>query len=509
MFKHIYRLLFRFLLPLLFAATYLLVLQYFQEAKQNTLDEYANNLQREYTIIVNEYSNMADLVIHNAIETKDVLNIMAEARESTGADKDVLRSKLLTLLTPLYTDLTHYNFRQLHFHEPDNKSFFRFHKPEKYGDDLTGIRESVEYVNKTGKRISGFEEGRIFNGYRNVYPLSLNRVHLGSVELSISMSSVIARLQESFKIESQFILLRSVVDDKVFQSERSNYREWPVDPAFVLDRNISENCLFVKHISDRETRKIREILAQKDSGNTPFSREIFYDSRRMVLTFLPIKNFSDTTVAYILAIEDDRKLENLRKSFLIITAAMFMLMVFALSFLFYSIKVNRKIEAMLIYDTLTGALSRKEIFSRLHSEHYRSRRYGSPLSLCMIDIDHFKRINDNYGHQTGDKILCELSELIRSRIRNSDHFGRYGGEEFLLLLPNTEGERAYEFMEALRKNIEEHPFSGERHITVSMGIAAAGNSDDDTNTLIKQADENLYSAKRAGRNLVILSGGVY
>ena len=504
MFSQKKRLLFRLSLPLLFAATYLLVLHYFQEEKQRLLNEYADTLKREYTIIVNEHTTTADLIIHNVIETEEVLNIMDKARESrTPAYKNVLRREMLHLLSPLYADLRNHNFRQLHFHEPDNRSFLRFHKPDKFGDDLTGIRLSVEYVNSTGLRISGFEEGRIFNGYRNVYPLSLNNVHLGSVELSISMSAVISRLQESFELESQFILLRSVVDEKVFASEQPNYREWSVDPAFVMDLNISEECLLLGHISERTSQKIQDLLVRNISGSEPFSRVIMYDNRHMVLTFLPILNFSSRTVGYIFSIEDNDKLANLRDSFLIITAAFFLLMVFALTFLFYSIAVNRKIEAMVLFDPLTKAFSRKEIFSRLNSEHDRYRRYGAEFSISMIDIDHFKKVNDEYGHQTGDKVLSELSELILSRLRSSDHFGRYGGEEFMLILPETEGVQAFDFLESLRQQIREHSFTMAGQITVSIGIAAAGDSEKSPEELINRADVNLYKAKKSGRDKVI------
>ena len=121
----------------------------------------------------------------------------------------------------------------------------------------------------------------------------------------------------------------------------------------------------------------------------------------------------------------------------------------------------------------------------------------------MIDIDHFKKINDDFGHQAGDSVLAELAELIMSNIRISDYFGRYGGEEFLLVLPETGFEAASFAMENLREIIEKHHFKKVKSVRVSAGIAAVVDEKIHKSAiLIENADMNLYKAKENGRNQI-------
>jgi len=128
-------------------------------------------------------------------------------------------------------------------------------------------------------------------------------------------------------------------------------------------------------------------------------------------------------------------------------------------------------------------------------------RYNCNASILIFDIDHFKTINDNYGHIEGDLILKELGELIKSLIRTTDIFGRLGGEEFIILFPETNLASAAIIAEKLRKAVEEHIFTNGKNITISIGVGTfiQGTSIDD---VIKEADNMLYKAKKGGRNRV-------
>jgi diguanylate cyclase (GGDEF)-like protein len=160
-------------------------------------------------------------------------------------------------------------------------------------------------------------------------------------------------------------------------------------------------------------------------------------------------------------------------------------------------------------DALTRLFNRRHFMAVLGCEFDRTDRYGTPLSLVMLDIDHFKRLNDSYGHQVGDEALQGLGQLILAAVRSTDIAARYGGEEFCLLLPETDLDGAAEFAHRLRFAVEDKvlPVGGQEvAMTVSLGVAAcphpAVESGDD---LIRLADDALYRAKRAGRNRVIVS----
>jgi len=159
-------------------------------------------------------------------------------------------------------------------------------------------------------------------------------------------------------------------------------------------------------------------------------------------------------------------------------------------------------------DDLTGLLNRRALIERLGDEVQRSCRYRSNLALIICDIDYFKEINDIYGHVAGDKVLQMISSLIRDLLRQTDIIGRYGGDEFLLILPETSIEGAREIAERIQRAVETFEvhigFDNPIKTTVSLGVAQFNIDKEDTNDLIKRADDALYIAKGKGRNRVYL-----
>jgi diguanylate cyclase (GGDEF)-like protein/PAS domain S-box-containing protein len=168
-------------------------------------------------------------------------------------------------------------------------------------------------------------------------------------------------------------------------------------------------------------------------------------------------------------------------------------------------KIERQLANMALFDSLTGTLNRPAFYQHADKEFARSKRYFRPLSVIMLDIDHFKRVNDEYGHQGGDQVLQIFAEACQEVIRSTDLMGRVGGEEFALLLPDTPIKSAFNLAERLRERITKYPYlAGEMliEITASLGVAELGSDDGDFKALLQRADEALYSAKHAGRNRV-------
>jgi diguanylate cyclase (GGDEF)-like protein len=158
-------------------------------------------------------------------------------------------------------------------------------------------------------------------------------------------------------------------------------------------------------------------------------------------------------------------------------------------------------------DPLTGLFNRRGLSERLIEEWSRARRYGAPLSLMMVDIDHFKRINDHHGHAIGDVAIGHVARLLARDRRLSDILARYGGEEFVLLLPHTPLDGVLSLAERLRYLIEGSHYrtpQGEAQLTVSIGVAAYDASMREAGDLLEVADRALYRSKREGRNRVSL-----
>jgi diguanylate cyclase (GGDEF)-like protein len=170
--------------------------------------------------------------------------------------------------------------------------------------------------------------------------------------------------------------------------------------------------------------------------------------------------------------------------------------------------LNESLNIQATVDALTGLFNRRELNSRLHAEWGRFKRHGHPLSMIMFDIDFFKRVNDDHGHECGDRVLQMLGELVRRQQRRQDIACRFGGEEFVVLLPETGLDAAFTVAESLRSRVAKHPFRCGRSrlaVRISLGVAGAAehapaNEDD----FVKVADLGLYRAKGEGRNRTVI-----
>jgi diguanylate cyclase (GGDEF)-like protein len=166
----------------------------------------------------------------------------------------------------------------------------------------------------------------------------------------------------------------------------------------------------------------------------------------------------------------------------------------------------RELRTLMLHDSLTGLVNHSRLQQQLESESARALRQRRPLSLAMIDIDHFKQVNDRYGHPVGDRVLKNLSRFLRQRLRTSDVVARYGGEEFAVLLSDTDQNTACQVMEALRRDFAliPHETEGENlTVTFSVGIASIPRHAS-VRELLVAADQALYKAKHAGRNRVVV-----
>ncbi len=152
-------------------------------------------------------------------------------------------------------------------------------------------------------------------------------------------------------------------------------------------------------------------------------------------------------------------------------------------------------------DYLTGALNRYAFYTHINDEIERSVRKGRVFCMAMLDIDDFKKINDTYGHRRGDEVLVEFCRLVTSRLRAMDRFNRWGGEEFILLMPETTLDEALAITERIRKEVYEYDFGLDKPLTVSIGLTQ-NRENDNIESLVERIDEAMYNAKRLGKNRV-------
>ena len=170
-----------------------------------------------------------------------------------------------------------------------------------------------------------------------------------------------------------------------------------------------------------------------------------------------------------------------------------------------AIAINKaQLWEMAVTDSLTGLYVRRYFIVKLQEELHRAERYNKGFSIVMADLDRFKNVNDSYGHTAGDRVLKRVATFLQKNIRDVDIISRYGGEEFVFLLPEADKEEAYTVSERLRKKLADLKFDDLPSITISLGIASYPDDSEDIDRLIKKADAALYTAKQSGRNKVVV-----
>lgn len=198
-----------------------------------------------------------------------------------------------------------------------------------------------------------------------------------------------------------------------------------------------------------------------------------------------------------------------RARVLVIGASLLSVFVLALmALLWRNRQISRRLRELANTDVLTGLPNRRAVMARAEQEFERIRRYPAPFSVAVLDLDHFKLINDRFGHEVGDEVLRRFASICRSAVRSTDIIGRTGGEEFVLLMPQTDAEAALQMLERLREQVariaDALPQAGLR-TRVSIGVASCHEADDSFNRLLLRADQALYAAKAGGRDRVQLA----
>ncbi len=273
--------------------------------KNEKIKEHLNNKTKQYEqsyhVLYDQYKRLSTMIFTTKINTDEILYLFKDAYKADEQEKAIIRKKLYEKLNNTYTLLKQYNLKQLHFHLPNNDSFLRFHRPNKFGDNLTDIRPTVKYVNKYKKTVDGFEEGRIYNGYRFVFPLFYEKEHIGSIEVSFSTLVLSKDFIKNFDVVARFLISKDVVNEKVFKNEKINYVKSQFD-NFYFETKVNDTLKIERSIVSKKTKNI---IRQQGLSDSNFS---LYDSaNKHVLTFLKIKNPISQKVVGILVIKSDAK----------------------------------------------------------------------------------------------------------------------------------------------------------------------------------------------------------
>lgn len=481
------------------------------QTQTDYLTEQTQKLKRSLTSsIEHALHQSAKTLFDTSIDIKSINKLMAEAKHGATSIQDEKRQQLYRYLLPLYQRLIKDNVRQIHFHLPGAISFLRMHRPSKYGDDLSKVRYSIQYVNQTQKIAAGFEEGRIFNGYRSVFPIHYRGEFVGTVEISYSYNAIFNLIDDSHNEYNTVLLNRNLIENKLFNNELGNYQVSNLSPDLLEDSvlknfNLQNTSTIKSSTLNAINQQIRSQFLtkqQRQCENCSFITRVNDDS--YLVLFNRLNNIQNNAVGFIVHYIKEPVFDRFRRNFWQRTLLNEALLLALSVLLFFVIRnqIDRKrlLQKMAQTDHLTGISNRSRFKQALNEQIEKTQHKHSPLSMIFLDLDHFKQINDNYGHLVGDSVLKHLSQLIQNGINLNGIFARWGGEEFVLLLPKTDLDTAAKIAEQLRKTVEnQNKF--DFTITCSFGVSCF-QKHDTAHSFMNRVDNLLYSSKEHGRNRV-------
>lgn len=276
--------------------------QYLAQANQS----YAEKIN----LTIDRYSDFSNYLFLTLIDEQTTA-YMAQANAGDPLLKDAAREALYKHLIDSYETILEFNFRQLHFHLPNGDSFLRFHTPQTYGDNLLNARTSIRIANTELRSVQGFEEGRVYNGFRFVYPVFHEGTHVGSVEISISIATILDTL---FVIEPSsthnFNIKRSVVEALVFDEFLENYIPSLLNENYLFDLQVAERFIDRRTLLEGETfqsflRTIKDDVFLQLEAEADFSFHTTFERAHYTAHFVSIRNIDDVHVGYIFSVSED------------------------------------------------------------------------------------------------------------------------------------------------------------------------------------------------------------
>jgi PAS domain S-box-containing protein len=343
--------------------------------KKSKIEEYLKNqsimVDKNYQIFFNHHKNLAALIFRNHINTSKIKHLFSKIYSANSEERQLIRQTIYEKLKPTYETLLNNNLQQLHFHLKNNQSFLRFHKPNMFGDDLSDIRATVKFVNENKKEIDGFEEGKINDGIRFVFPLSLDNQHLGSVEITFATLAMSKEFILKLDQMANFLIKKSVIDNKVLETELANYEDSPIEEFYV--RKSTFKLLHQKYgiqkgeyLNSNFIKQYHKFIQISDI----FS--LYSSHTEKILTIKKIKNpVTQEFVALFVVRGDGTYIANKTKNFYFISA-LFITLIFAVCWFICKLNIYReKLQQNNneLKETIEQEIEQKNLFENIIENH--------------------------------------------------------------------------------------------------------------------------------------------
>ncbi len=433
------------------------------------------------------------------------------------------RDKLLSYAMPIFEEMrSQHQVTHFYFVDPDGVCFLRVHKPKRYGDKID--RFTLDTAKREEAQAHGIEIGPLGTfALRVVRPWKIDGELVGYIELGEEIDHITPKLKEIIGAEMFFVINKKYLDRNQWNEgleTMGQTGEWDLFSKFVV----------VDQTTKSIPSQLRDYLEkhQSDIGLEHFSStvEVSIRKKRLLGGFVPLIDAGSRDVGEIIVLHDIREEGALLRTILIILVisgsavglSLFTFLYFCLGRIEKDIQVaqsglmleiekrkeqEKQLAHLATHDALTGLPNRRALEEALKRAMSRARR-GTESTLLFLDVDNFKPINDAAGHISGDKVLITLTRVLQESLRTEDFLARTGGDEFAILLEQTDIDQAQDIAERTRQSVEEGTFAVNGHefqVSISIGIALVDGEQDIWESM-SNADDAMYRAKKRGHNQV-------
>lgn len=468
-----------------------------ESKKKQYLEIEMDSFSSKIISTLRSYEQFSNYIFYESIDNEEVLELIDKAYNSNENQREKLKKELFSILNSKYKNMEFSIFDYLTIIFPTGEAFFTYNFSENSDENnFKFIRKNQ--ITNTGKRfVEAFEKGNFFGGYRYIY-LTVNKgKYMGVVEISIPLESLV----KNFSIYYPNVDLTIAFRDNIVSKKIGAYQSIE-NLSFIPSRLLSYEEIFVKEKNKKILEKNKKIIVEKIQKEESLGLIEKIDGENYTSLFIAIKNSKEDTIGYLVGTYESNQYNKLLDNFNTEITLVNLIILVSLVATFIFVRDKNRFQKLSYTDYLTTLNNRVSFSEIANIELERSIRYGHCFSILLIDIDYFKKVNDTYGHNKGDEILKNLSLLIKDNLRKNDIIARWGGEEFICLLPETNRESAVIVAEKLRITVEQYSFEEVDKVTISIGVYEKMWEFETLEEIIDKADIALYKAKSLGRNRV-------
>ncbi len=343
------------------------------------LNQQITNLENNYNVVIEKHHVISNIINHQVFSNAHILNLFYKAKHAKDEEeRNRFRAMLYFEVKPIFEHLKESGVNIIQFAFEDNKSFLRMHSPNIFGDDLSTVRHSFVYINANRKPISGFEQGKIDHGFRNLFPLFYKDEYLGSVDISFSSKSIQESMMRLHNTDTSFIIKKNIFDSNVYKNNSGvKYAKSIEHDDFLFSITTADDAKDIASQKVDITKKLKKEIAKNIENNNPFAL-YYHNEHSTIVSFLPIKDIEkNSTVAYLVSYKKNQYLQEMLREYLWVNSAAFLGLLLLAILIYSNIKHRVNLENEV-----------KERTKELENEKTKAQKATQAKSQFLANMSH-------------------------------------------------------------------------------------------------------------------------